>query len=67
MTGTLRRSDFGAGGWVLEVPGGERYALDGLIPADLDGRRVEVQGRVVEAFGFGGGEPVLLVESIRPA
>jgi hypothetical protein len=51
LKGTLRKVDLGAGGWVLEA-GGKRVQLVGDVPAGLDGKRVEVEGRKVEALGF---------------
>lgn len=53
LNGTLKRLDLGTGVWVLETGDGERVALVGDVPAALDGRRVEVRGRSVEAMGFG--------------
>lgn len=50
--GTLERVDFGPGAWVLRTDSGERLALVGLVPAELAGRRVSVEGRTVEAMGF---------------
>lgn len=53
LNGTLKRLDLGTGVWVLERADGGRVALVGDVPARLDGRRVEVTGRSVEAMGFG--------------
>jgi hypothetical protein len=46
LQGTVRRVDLGTGGWVLET-GGRRLLLVGDVPAGLDGKKVEVQGREV--------------------
>jgi hypothetical protein len=43
--GKLKRVDLGTGGWVLETDDGQRVTLFGDIPAALENRNVEVQGR----------------------
>lgn len=50
--GTLKHEDLGTGVWVLETGDGERLTLMGDIPAKLEGQRVTVQGKEVEAMGF---------------
>lgn len=50
--GTLKHEDLGTGVWVLEMSNGERLTLMGDIPAKLEGQRVTVQGKEVEAMGF---------------
>ena len=50
--GTLKHEDLGTGVWVLELADGEKLTLVGEIPDKLDGQRVTVQGREVEAMGF---------------
>lgn len=46
--GTLKHEDLGPGAWVLETGKGERIALMGEVPPSLAGRRVRVQGNLVE-------------------
>ena len=52
-TGTLRYLDIGPGTWVLDTDEGETLQLSGSVPRHLAGRTVEVEGRPVNAFGFG--------------
>ncbi|MEN0063535.1 MAG: hypothetical protein AAGA48_15400 [Myxococcota bacterium] len=51
--GTLKHQDLGPGVWTLELDGGETLTLVGDIPTKLDGQKVTVQGKEVEAMGFG--------------
>lgn len=51
--GTLKHEDLGTGVWVLETAEGERLTLMGDVPAKLEGQQVSVQGKEVEAMGFG--------------
>jgi len=53
LTGTLKRHDMGAGGWVLETDGGDTVALYGPVDDTLADQRVEVAGKKVDAMGFG--------------
>jgi hypothetical protein len=65
VKGTLVKADLGAGAWILEADDGKRYQLAGNVPKDLAGRRVDVRGKEVEAFGFAmTGDPTLEVEKI---
>ena len=41
LEGTLERHDVGVGGWTLRTPSGA-VVLVGVVPADLAGRRVQV-------------------------
>lgn len=65
FTGTLQRSDLGMGGYVLLDDQGDRWQLDGDVPADLVGRRVRVSGHVGSGFGFVMAGPVLEVSKVR--
>lgn len=65
FVGTLSYSDLGAGVWLLRTDDGQQLQLQGAIPEGLDGQRVEVKGREVEAFGFGMAGPTLDVASVR--
>jgi hypothetical protein len=51
-TGTLRYVDVGPGTWVLDTEEGT-LQLSGSVPANLAGTMVEVEGRPINAFGFG--------------
>lgn len=51
--GTLRFLDIGPGTWVLDTEDGETLQLSGAVPRHLAGCAVEVEGRPVNAFGFG--------------
>lgn len=66
VSGTVRRVDLGAGGWVLES-GGKKLLLMGDVPAHLEGRTVEVRGREVrDAMSFQmTGDGVFEVAAIR--
>jgi hypothetical protein len=67
MKGTIVKADIGSGAWLLEADDGKRYQLNGRVPANLAGRRVEVSGKPVEAFGFAmTGDPALDVDKITP-
>ena len=66
MNGILKRVDLGPGAWVLETSDGQRYQLMGDVPAELEGKPVQVEGEVVEAFSFAMAGPTLEVRSIRP-
>jgi hypothetical protein len=50
ITGTLRKRFFGGPVWVLEPADGAPIQLDGKIPAQLEGREVEVHGRPVKGL-----------------
>jgi hypothetical protein len=65
FTGTLQRADLGTGGYLLLDDQGERWQLDGDVPAELVGRRVRVTGRVGTGFGFVMAGPVLEVRRVR--
>jgi hypothetical protein len=65
MKGRLVKAELGAGAWILEADDGKRYQLSGDVPKNLAGRRVDVRGKEVEAFGFAmTGDPTLEVETI---
>ena len=67
-SGTLKRVDLGAGGWVLETKSGERIALFGDVPAALEGRAVEVQGKEVDGASFlMTGDKMVEVSRVRQA
>ncbi len=51
-TGTLERVDFGPGAWILRTDDGEKVALYGEIPADLKGKRVQVEGKASSGMGI---------------
>ena len=63
-TGTLRRTDLGAGAWVLETDRGERLQLIGEVPADLVGRAVTVKGHKADAMGVAMVGPIVQVERV---
>ena len=66
--GKLERADFGPGGWVLRTKSGERIALQGEVPGDLEGRSVRVTGTAVEAMGFlMVGSKTVAVERVEPS
>lgn len=50
--GTLRFVDVGPGTWVLDTEEGT-VQLSGSVPAAYDGQEVEVDGRPINALGFG--------------
>ena len=51
-TGKLEFADFGPGAWVLRTDKGEKIALYGEIPRDLDGARVRVEGKELDGMGI---------------
>lgn len=65
FVGTLTHSDLGAGVWTLRTDDGRTLQLQGAIPEGLEGERVEVKGREVEAFGFGMAGPTVDVQKVR--
>lgn len=66
LEGKLRRMDLGTGAWVLETGDGKLVALYGDVPAQLDGKHVEVRGRAVDGMGFAMvGEQAVEVSSVR--
>ncbi|MCB9662570.1 MAG: hypothetical protein H6732_00505 [Alphaproteobacteria bacterium] len=66
--GTLRYVDLGAGQWVLEQEEGGEMPLVGAVPAHLRDHEVVVQGRRVDALGFGRSmQRSIEVRDIRPA
>lgn len=68
FTGVVEKVDLGGGGYALVTDGGERFVLDGDVPADLVGRKVVVRGRKAAAMGFlMTGDPTLTVKRIEPA
>ena len=67
MTGTLIREDLGSGVWVLQTDDGQTITLSGNIPAKLAGKRVKIEGKPSNSFGFGMmGNPTVAVRSIKP-
>lgn len=67
-TGTLRFHDLGAGAWTLSLDDGRRLALYGRVDHALDGARVVVTGRAVDAMGFGpAGDGAVEVETVARA
>jgi hypothetical protein len=66
VKGKLVKADVGSGAWVLEADDGKHYQLAGSVPSDLAGRRVEVQGKEVESFGFAMVGPTLEVRKVTP-
>lgn len=66
LTGKLERIDLGAGGWALMTDDGQRFVLEGDVPAGLDGASVEVEGAVGETLGFlMTGDPTIRVTKVR--
>lgn len=51
-TGTLRYVDVGPGTWVLDTEEGT-LQLSGAVPSNLNGSQVDVEGRPINALGFG--------------
>jgi len=52
-TGKLEYKDIGAGAWVLVTAEGDRYTLQGDVPAALSGQQVTVKGKKTSGgFGF---------------
>ena len=49
--GTLEYRDVGTGGWALAADSGETIGLVGEVPRRLNGRRVQVEGEVIDAMG----------------
>jgi len=52
-TGKLAHHDLGTGAWVLTLSGGDRLALYGDVPRELDGKQVVVEGDEMEGMGIG--------------
>jgi hypothetical protein len=64
--GRLKHVDVGTGAWTLETQGGDRLALYGDVPRELDGQSVVVEGEQVEAMGIGMvGGPAVHVRSVK--
>jgi hypothetical protein len=67
VKGKIVKADLGGGAWILEADDGKRYQLAGKVPKDLAGRRVDVDGKEVEAFGFAmTGDPTIEINKITP-
>ena len=62
--GTLRYSDMGAGGWLLEAVDGTTYTLIGAIPHHLSDKQVSIKAKPMHGMGFMMSGPVLQVEEI---
>ena len=63
-TGTLRFSDIGTGGWLLEALDGVTYTLVGTIPHHLNNKQVSIKAKPMQGMGFMMSGPVLQVEQI---
>ena len=65
--GTLEHKDIGSGQWTLITDDGQRLSLHGDVPEQLQGCRVTVAGRAVEAFGFSmtGNSEAIEVRTVR--
>jgi len=66
-TGTLAHQDVGTGAWVLTTSSGERLALYGTIPSELDGKKVKVEGEELDGMGIGMvGDRMVQVTKVHP-
>lgn len=65
LRGRLVRADIGTGAWVLDGDDGTRWQLQGDIPRRLSGKRVVVDGKRADTFGFAMTGPVLEVRRIE--
>lgn len=66
LQGRLTREDLGPGAWVLITANGERYALDGVVPADLRGRDVVIEADALDGADAFMAGPAVRVRAIRP-
>ncbi len=66
VRGRLEKNRLEGGTWVLTA-GKERFVLVGVVPGDLDGREVIVDGEREEGFGIFMQGPQLRVTAVRPA
>lgn len=65
LKGTLEFQDLGAGVWTLVTEDGTRWALIGVVPADMNGRQVEISGVESTQQGTAMTGPALEIRAIR--
>jgi hypothetical protein len=65
-SGRLEHRDLEGGVWMLHARG-ETFTLRGKVPADLDGKQVEVEGEADDGFGFDMAGPAIAVRTVRKA
>ena len=53
IEGILKREDLGPGVWTITADDGRKFGVTGKVPEGLDGKRVKLDGKVAQGFGFG--------------